>query len=64
MYRLPHPRVPLILTHPSSSLYTVCSYPVEYCEFGSSITRCKEWLHGAHPALYNKYWSEGAFHAI
>ncbi|TFY76034.1 hypothetical protein EWM64_g7978 [Hericium alpestre] len=38
----------------------VCSFPPEYCEFGSSFTRCKEWLHEEHPDLYNKYYSEEA----
>ncbi|EGN93762.1 hypothetical protein SERLA73DRAFT_189529 [Serpula lacrymans var. lacrymans S7.3] len=38
----------------------VCTYPPEYCEFGSSITRCKEWIHDAHPSLYDKYYSEEA----
>ncbi|KAG6850225.1 Translation machinery-associated protein 22 [Arthromyces matolae] len=39
---------------------TVCSFPVEYCEFGSSLTRCKEWLHGSHSNLFDKYYSEDA----
>ena len=33
--------------------------PVEYCEFGSSLTRCKEWLKEENEALYNKFYSEG-----
>ncbi|TFK23307.1 density-regulated protein DRP1, partial [Coprinopsis marcescibilis] len=36
----------------------VCSWPPEYCEFGSHITRCKEWLKEAHPDLFNKFYSE------
>jgi density-regulated protein len=32
---------------------------VEYCEFGSSITRCKEWLQKEHPDLFDKYYSDG-----
>ncbi|KAH8818958.1 translation initiation factor SUI1 [Flagelloscypha sp. PMI_526] len=38
----------------------VCTFPVEYCEFGSSLTRCKEWLHEADIEVYNKYYSEEA----
>ncbi len=39
---------------------TVCSFPVEYCEFGSSLTRCKEWLQKEDQALYDRFYSEGA----
>ncbi|KAH7887242.1 translation initiation factor SUI1 [Phlebopus sp. FC_14] len=38
----------------------VCTFPPEYCEFGSSLTRCKEWLQEAHPQLYDKYYSDEA----
>ncbi|EJU06614.1 eIF1-like protein [Dacryopinax primogenitus] len=38
----------------------VCTFPPEYCEFGSSVSKCKTWLEGAHPELYDKYWSEDA----
>lgn len=38
----------------------VCSFPPEYCEFGSSLTRCKEWLSENHPDLYQRYYSEDA----
>ncbi|KAI8982779.1 translation initiation factor SUI1 [Trametes punicea] len=41
----------------------VCSFPVEYCEFGSSLTRCKEWLQKMDPQLYDKYYSEEALQA-
>jgi hypothetical protein len=43
------------------SFCLVCAYPPEYCEFGSSLTKCKEWLHEQHPDLYDKYYSEGTF---
>jgi hypothetical protein len=39
----------------------VCTFPPEYCEFGSSFTRCKEWLKEEHPELFEKYYSEGVF---
>ncbi|KAJ7922680.1 translation initiation factor SUI1 [Mycena leptocephala] len=38
----------------------VCTYPPEYCEFGASLTRCKEWLKEDHPDLFDKYYSEEA----
>jgi len=41
----------------------VCSFPLEYCEFGSSLTRCKEWLKDERPDLYDKYYSEEALQA-
>ncbi|KAF7795546.1 hypothetical protein EIP86_006708 [Pleurotus ostreatoroseus] len=41
----------------------VCSFPLEYCEFGSSLTRCKEWLQNEDPALYERYYSEEAVRA-
>ncbi|KAI0734414.1 density-regulated protein DRP1 [Fomitopsis betulina] len=41
----------------------VCTFPVEYCEFGSHLTKCKEWLHETHADLYEKYYSEEALHA-
>ena len=37
----------------------VCGFPPEYCEFGSSLTRCKEWLKEEHPVLYDRYYSDG-----
>ncbi|KAH8119315.1 density-regulated protein DRP1 [Phellopilus nigrolimitatus] len=49
---------------PLQVLYcAVCTLPPEYCEFGSSLTRCKEWLQTEHPDLYDKYYSEDALHA-
>ncbi|KAG2142735.1 eukaryotic translation initiation factor 1-like protein [Suillus bovinus] len=38
----------------------ICTFPPEYCEFGSSLTRCKEWLQGAHAQLFDKYYSDEA----
>ncbi|KAI9057419.1 density-regulated protein DRP1 [Trametes sanguinea] len=49
---------------PKEVLYCqVCSFPVEYCEFGSSLTRCKEWLQKTDSQLYDKYYSEEALQA-
>ncbi|KAG8703555.1 Translation machinery-associated protein 22 [Ceratobasidium sp. 394] len=39
---------------------SVCSLPPEYCEFGSSLTKCKAWLQEEHPDLFDKYYSEDA----
>ncbi|KAG7194299.1 Translation machinery-associated protein 22 [Scheffersomyces spartinae] len=36
----------------------VCSFPPEYCEFGASFKRCKEWLEGANTELYNLLYGE------
>ncbi|KAF7369312.1 Translation machinery-associated protein 22 [Mycena venus] len=46
---------------PVSVIYcAVCTYPPEYCEFGASLTRCKEWLKEEHSDLFDKYYSEEA----
>ncbi|KAF8151826.1 translation initiation factor SUI1 [Mycena galopus ATCC 62051] len=46
---------------PISVVYcAVCTYPPEYCEFGASLTRCKEWLKEEHSNLFDKYYSEEA----
>ncbi|KAJ8454617.1 hypothetical protein ONZ51_g9566 [Trametes cubensis] len=51
-------------TPPVQVIYCqVCSFPVEYCEFGSSLTRCKEWLQKTNQQLYDKYYSEEALQA-
>ncbi|QRV88172.1 translation initiation factor SUI1 [Ceratobasidium sp. AG-Ba] len=39
---------------------SVCSLPPEYCEFGSSVSKCKAWLQEEHPELFDKYYSEDA----
>ncbi|KAI9447873.1 density-regulated protein DRP1 [Lactarius indigo] len=41
----------------------VCTYPPEYCEFGNSLSKCKEWLQAQHPDLYEKYYSDVALKA-
>jgi hypothetical protein len=56
---LPIVRVCTVVRLAGSAL-PVCSYPPEYCEFSTSITRCKEWLKGAHPNLFDRFWSDGA----
>ncbi|KAL0950418.1 hypothetical protein HGRIS_010372 [Hohenbuehelia grisea] len=51
----PQPRPPVQVLY-----CAVCTFPVEFCEFGSHLTRCKEWLKENHPDLYDKYYSEEA----
>ncbi|KAG9119322.1 Translation machinery-associated protein 22, partial [Ceratobasidium sp. 392] len=49
------------LIQPVHVLYcSVCSLPPEYCEFGSSVSKCKAWLQEEHPDLFDKYYSEDA----
>ncbi|KAF9516791.1 hypothetical protein BS47DRAFT_1371587 [Hydnum rufescens UP504] len=38
----------------------VCTFPPEYCEFGSHMTRCKAWLGENHSDLYVRYYSQDA----
>ncbi|WAQ84871.1 hypothetical protein PtA15_5A444 [Puccinia triticina] len=38
-------------THPS---LPVCSFPPEYCEYGTSISKCKKWLTEHDEELYEK----------
>ena len=46
---------------PKSVLYCgVCSFPPEFCEFGGSFKRCKEWLEQNDKELYEKLYSEDA----
>ncbi|KAI0751181.1 eukaryotic translation initiation factor 1-like protein [Daedaleopsis nitida] len=55
---------PVEVIAPQEVLYCkVCTFPIEYCEFGSSLTKCKEWLENENPSLFNKYYSEEALQA-
>ncbi|KAG8922205.1 hypothetical protein FRC01_014337, partial [Tulasnella sp. 417] len=46
---------------PRTVLYCqICSFPPEYCEFGSSASKCKVWLKDAHSELYEKYYGDDA----
>lgn len=38
----------------------VCTFPPEYCEFGLSFKRCKEWLQENQPELFEKLYSADA----
>ncbi|KIO21056.1 hypothetical protein M407DRAFT_15868 [Tulasnella calospora MUT 4182] len=54
---IPGPEAP----PPRTVLYCqICSFPPEYCEFGSSASKCKGWLKDAHSELYEKYYGEDA----
>lgn len=49
---------------PKEVLYCqICTFPPEYCEFGSSVSKCRQWLESAHPDVYKKIWSEEAINA-
>ncbi|KAJ1911057.1 Translation machinery-associated protein 22, partial [Tieghemiomyces parasiticus] len=37
----------------------ICTFPVEYCEFGASLPRCQKWLEASHPDLYTRLYSTG-----
>lgn len=38
----------------------ICSFPPEYCEFGLSFNRCKQWLSENNSELYNQLYSDEA----
>lgn len=38
----------------------ICSFPYEYCEYGSSLTKCKANLEAKDPALFAQLYSEEA----
>ena len=42
----------------------MCTFPIEYCEFGSSITRCKEWLKEVNPELFDGLYSDGEYKKV
>lgn len=47
--------------HMSNVLYCgVCTFPPEYCEFGLSFKRCKEWLAAAHADVFERLYSDEA----
>ncbi|KAJ4476236.1 translation initiation factor SUI1 [Lentinula aciculospora] len=54
----PEPRPPVQVLYCG-----VCTFPLEYCEFGSSLTRCKDWLQEHDTEAYKKYYSEEALQA-
>ncbi|KAI9838654.1 MAG: Translation machinery-associated protein 22 [Sarea resinae] len=37
----------------------VCTLPPEYCEFGGTVKKCKDWLENNHPDLYERLYSDG-----
>ncbi|WFC97806.1 Translation machinery-associated protein 22 [Malassezia yamatoensis] len=38
----------------------ICTFPYEYCEYGSSLTKCKANLEAKNPRLYSALYSEEA----
>ncbi|KAG8902204.1 Translation machinery-associated protein 22 [Tulasnella sp. 403] len=46
---------------PLNVLYcAICTFPPEYCEFGSHVTKCKAWLKDNHAQLFERYYGEDA----
>ncbi|CAK7902914.1 hypothetical protein CAAN1_18S00430 [[Candida] anglica] len=46
---------------PKSVFYCgVCTFPPEYCEFGLSFKRCKDWLKENQEDLFDKLYSDDA----
>lgn len=35
----------------------VCTFPPEYCEFGPSLKRCKDWLQEEHADIFEKLYN-------
>lgn len=42
----------------------VCSLPIEYCEFGSSLSKCKAWLEEQDPDAFARLYSDGKLHYL
>ncbi|KAG5657087.1 hypothetical protein KAF25_001676 [Fusarium avenaceum] len=41
----------------------VCTLPPEYCEYGGTAKKCREWLEKNEPELYSRIWSPEALEA-
>ncbi|WVO13680.1 translation machinery-associated protein 22 [Cryptococcus depauperatus] len=53
--------VPGPSTKPIHPFYChICSLPTEYCEFGSSASKCKSWLEEKDRDEFERLYSEGA----
>jgi hypothetical protein len=37
----------------------ICTLPTEYCEFGTSISKCKTWLEENDKEEYQRIWGDG-----
>lgn len=42
----------------------VCSLPIEYCEFGSSLSKCKAWLEEQDPEAFARLYSDGEYSTL
>lgn len=47
---------PPVLLKQAVSYCKVCSFPPEYCEYGTSISKCKRWLSDQDPKLYQRLY--------
>ena len=55
------PEIEMTEIMPTSVTYCgVCSFPPEYCEFGLSFKRCKDWLSQNERDLFEKLYSDVA----
>lgn len=46
---------------PQTTLYCgVCTLPVEFCEFGKTLKKCKAWLEAEDTAKYNELYGSDA----
>lgn len=46
---------------PKEVLYCpLCTFPPEYCSFGSSASKCKAWLQGEHPDLAEQIYGSSS----
>ncbi|KAI9223276.1 mitochondrial translation initiation factor [Blastocladiella britannica] len=50
---------PVISDQPNGNvLYCdICSLPPEYCEFNTTQKKCKDWLQGAYPELFEQLYN-------
>lgn len=43
---------PVEVRYCPSNSHSVCTFPVEYCEYGPSFTQCKVWIAHNCPEVY------------
>lgn len=52
---------PPLPPRPKKVLYCpLCTFPPEYCSFGSSASKCKSWLQSAHPDLAEQIYGSSS----
>jgi len=49
-------------SRPVQAFYcAICTLPTEYCEFGTSISKCRAWLEDEDKGEYDRLWGQGGF---